>query len=189
MNVIPALIGAWLFLGLETGLATVLGLGSSGIAPSFVLPLAVYFAMSAPPLQAVWACLLIGLCVDLTSSVTLTNGDLATVAGPYALGYVLMAQFVLTVRAMLIKRNPLTMPLLTLIGAVLVHLFVIAIFTVRNYYDGIVWDLGAEVSRRAAISGYTGLLALPLSYFLHALSGVFGFQQLTTRQFVITRRD
>jgi hypothetical protein len=137
----------------------------------------------------VWACLLIGLTVDLTSDVALENGAIAIVAGPHALGYVLMGQFVLTVRAMLIKRNPLTMPLLTVAGALLVHLFVIAIFTVRNYYDGIVWDLGSEVARRAASAGYTGVIALPLSYVLHACSGVFGFQQSSGRQFVITRRD
>lgn len=178
MNWIVIAIMGWVCLGLDTGLAGALELGNSGISPSFVVVLAVYVGLAAPQIQAVWTCLLLGLCVDLISPMSLTvpMGASVTIVGPNAIGFVLMAQFLLAMRSMLMRHNPLTMAVMAMVGFVIVHLFVCATFTLRGFYDPIAWEMSSELVRRLGVSAYTGVVAFPLALVLVPLAPVLGMQ-------------
>lgn len=178
MNWVVIAIMGWVALGLDTGLAGALELGHSGISPSFVVVLAVYVGLAAPPIQAVWTCLLLGLVVDLISPMSLHTpaGARATIVGPYALGFVLMGQFLLAMRSMLMRQNPLTMALMAFAGFMIVHVFVSAAYTLRGFYDPIMWDLSAQLIRRLAVAAYTGVIAFPLALVLVPLAPMLGMQ-------------
>ncbi|MBN4052779.1 hypothetical protein JYU07_00705 [Roseiflexus sp. AH-315-K22] len=178
MNWIIIAIMGWVALGLDTGLVGALELGHSGISPSFVVVLAVFVGLAAPPVQAVWTCLLLGLAVDLLSPLSLTapQGASATVVGPYALGYVLMAQFLLAMRSMLMRHNPLTMAVMAFVGFLIVHVFVSAAYTLRGFYDPIAWDMSAELVRRLGVAAYTGVVAFPLALVLVPMAPALGMQ-------------
>lgn len=178
MNWIVIAIMGWVAMGLDTGLAGALELGNSGISPSFVIVLAVFVGLAAPPIQAVWTCLLLGLFVDLISPMSLhmPAGASVTIVGPYAIGFVLMGQFLLAMRSMLMRQNPLTMALMAFGGFLIVHVFVSAAYTLRGFYDPIAWDLSAELIRRLAVAVYTGVIAFPLALVLVPLAPLLGMQ-------------
>lgn len=173
-------IVAWVFLALETGLKDLLAFGGPrGIAPSFVLPLAVFLALAGPPRAALWACLALGLLVDLTSAWPLEQGaGVATIPGPYALGYLLAGKFVLTMRAVLIRHNPLTIVFLSVVGAMLVHAVVAAMLSIRAAYDPIVWDGAAQLLIRLGRSLYTGLTGLLVAALAPWLVSLLGLEHL-----------
>lgn len=179
-------LAAWVMLGLEQGLRGALELGTSNIAPSFLAVYAVFIASSAPPRAAQWACLIVGLLVDLSSPVPRTDATLFTVAGPNALGALLMCQLVLALRGLMFRRNPLTIAFLSCIGFATWQAVLTAIYTIRSFTgDPIVWSPAREIGIRLGASVYTGLLALPLSLILILLVPLFAFQFVPYR---ITQR-
>lgn len=175
---------AWLMLGLELGLTGLLEIGTPRIAPSFVMAFAVFVATFAPPRVAQWGCLILGLLVDLTFPVELTGGRQATLAGPYALGYLLACQLVLTMRGVMIRRNPLAVGALAIMAAAVAQIFVVAVYTVRQQLgDPITWHPTAEMLRRVAGSLYTGGFAVLLALVLFPLGPALGFQATQARRF------
>lgn len=179
MNVVGLVGVAWLLLGLETGLRPALALGTSGgpgvIAPSFVIPLAVYVAMLAPARAALWACVLLGLALDLTSVVPMASGGPpATLVGPRALGLLALGQFVLAARAIVIRRNPLSLVALSVGGALVAGVVSVALITLRGLYDPIAFRPGSELAAHAGSAVYTGVAALLMSWPMFRLSGFLG---------------
>lgn len=176
MNWYAFIFAAWVLFGLELGLKHALSLGDWGVAPSFVVPLAVFAAMAAPPSRAVWACLLIGLGLDLTWSVAVSQGTSPTIVGPYALGLALGGQLVLALRSMMIRRNPLTMAFLAIVASIVMHIVVMALLAVRvGVGDPIVFAAGPQVVSRLGSSLYTGVSAFVLALLLLPSSSFFGF--------------
>lgn len=173
----PAFIlTAWVLFGLEIGLKQALGLGTWGVAPSFVVPLAVFISMGAPAGRAVWACLILGIGLDLTWSPPVSSGPAPTIIGPYALGLALAGQLVLALRSMMIRRNPLTLAFLAFAGSGVMHLMVVAMFTARSLMgDPIVWNAGSQLLSRLGSSAYTALAAFVLALLLIPMSPLFGF--------------
>jgi hypothetical protein len=164
-------------LGLEQGLRGSLELGRTGIAPSFAAVYAVFVACSAPPRAAQWACLIVGLVVDLTSPWPRTDMGTFTVAGPNALGALLMCQLVLALRGLMFRRNPLTIAFLSCVGFATWQAVVTSVFTIRSFAgDPIVWRPAGAIGTRLASSIYTGVLAIPLSLLLLLLLPLFSFQ-------------
>lgn len=188
MSWIAFAVIAWIAVGLEVGLKDTLELGSSGIAPSFVLPLAIYIAMSATPLAAQWACLALGLLVDLTWLVAVDPSATVappTVIGPHALGYFVACHFVLALRGAVLRRNPLSLVLLSFLGAIFADLIVVAFFTLRWMTgDPIAWSPAHELGVRIASAVYTGFLALPMAWVLMPLSPTFGFPNVVGRHVI-----
>jgi cell shape-determining protein MreD len=171
-------ITAWVGFGLETGLKDSLAIGSTGMAPSFVIPLAVYVAMNAPTRHALWAALVIGLVLDLTWAVGLRDQPRAvTIVGPYALGMLLAATLVLQVRGVVNRRNPLTLMILTVLASVACHVVVSAMLGVRAVYDPIAWSPVSQLASRMGMSLYTGVGALAISFVLIPLTPAFAFSQ------------
>lgn len=184
MNPITFALATLVFFALELGLKDVLQLGPRPIAPSFVLPLAIFVAMWAQPLPALWAALILGVLVDLTWTIPRTDGGVATILGPHAMGYLLMGWLVLNIRGMVIKRNPLTLGFLTLLGGCVAQIVVVAMLTIRSLYgDPIPWDATAELVNRALSAAYSAVTAIPLSLPLFALAGLFGFHHAQPRRF------
>ncbi len=178
MNWLPFLVAAWLLLGMDLGLADRIAqqVRSVVIQPSFVMPLAVFVAIGAPQVHAVWACLLLGLVLDLMQArFTSASSDLV-VLGPNALGYLLAAQLMLSLRSVVIRRNPLTIGVLSLVASAVSGLVVVAAFTVRSLFDdAVVWDTWGELLGRMGSSLYTGAIGVPLGWILIRLSPAFGF--------------
>lgn len=184
MNWLMLGIVAWVMLGLEKGLRGAMELGSSGIAPSFVLVLATYIALLAPSGTALWACVALGLLVDLTNTVDLASGGSAVIAGPYALGYVLAGQLVLTMRGVMMGRNPLALGFLALLASIVCHLVVVAIFAVRGLLvDEVTWGAAGQLGPRLGSSLYTGALAVALALVLFPMSGALGLTGPQARRF------
>lgn len=179
MKWLPFAVAAWLALGLELGLAPQLAwqLRSVTAQPSFVLPLAVFVATGAAANHAVWACLVLGLLLDLVWlwPASSSAGGL-TVLGPHALGYLLAGQFVLAMRSMMIRRNPLALATLSVVASLVAGVAIVAVFAIRDALgDIVVWSTWTELLGRLASSLYTGVVALAMGFVLLRLAPVFGF--------------
>lgn len=188
MNWLVFAVIAWFAIGLEAGFAGALGvqIGPARLVPSFVVPLAVYIAMSAAPTPALWCSLVLGLMLDLTTPAAESRAA-QTVIGPYALGLFVTAQYVLAIRGLMIRRNPLSIVFLAVTGSALMHLVVVAIFTARRIYGGMeAWNAGHELVERLGSSLYTGATALILGFLLQLVP--LGFHGAGSAARAIPRR-
>ncbi|MEX2217504.1 MAG: hypothetical protein WD749_01985 [Phycisphaerales bacterium] len=172
MNILLVILLGWLCLGLDAGLrqSLTVNLGASG-SPSFVIPLAVAIALCAPPVHALWACLALGLALDLTSPNL--AGAPVYIPGPNAVGLLLGAQFILAVRGLVMRRNPLTIVVLSVAAAAISGIAVTAIFTFRSFYDT-PGHPAQELASRLLSAGLTGGTAFVLSFLLLPLSPMLG---------------
>jgi hypothetical protein len=183
VNPLLLILLGWLMLGLETGLKDTLSVNIGNIvgAPSFVIPLAIFVALCAPPIPALWACLILGLFLDLTSPQPTTTGML-TVIGPYALGLLVAGQFVLVVRSVVLRRHPLTLVVLSIAGAVVMHIVVTALFTVRGLMgDAILFEPTAELLGRLLSAILTGGAAFVLALVFMPLAPLMGMPAIQAR--------
>lgn len=185
MNPLAIALAAWVFFGLELGLRDALRLGPTLIAPSFVFVLCALIAISAPPIAVLWACLILGLVTDLTNMVELAAGaPAATVIGPYALGYLLAGQLMLSLRALLMRANPPTLAFLSMVGYAVAQIVVVAIFTLRAWIgDPIEWHATTQLLQRLGAAAYTGVLGLVLSLVLVPLGPLLGLHSPQQRRF------
>ena len=164
MNWFVLLFFAWVGFGLEMALLPVFDAGASGVHPSVVLPLMVFVALYAP--------------------INHDNGGPVTLIGPYALGYLLAAQFIFSVRGMVVRRNPLTIAFLSVLASLIAEILVVALITMRSLAgDKIAWDPGDALIDHTLSSLYTGAGALFLSFIFFALTPAFGFQTTIPTRF------
>ncbi|MBX3402170.1 MAG: rod shape-determining protein MreD [Phycisphaeraceae bacterium] len=175
------LFAAAVLLGLDQAVRHHLAIGHTVIAPSFTLPLVVFIALFAPPLGALWTALLVGLVIDLASP---RGAGAITVAGPYALGYLVAAYFVLTVRALMYRRNPLTLMVLSIIACAMAEVIIVTILKIRTVYsDAYVFSGFSQLAQRLLGALYTGVAALVMSFVLFAMMPIFGFHDPRERRF------
>jgi hypothetical protein len=166
----------WLVLGLEAGTRGVLSvaIGPLSAAPSFAIPLMVFICICASPSQALWSALGLGLATDLLWQYPTANEPL-TVAGPYALGYFVAAQFILAARGLVIRRNPLTVAAVCVPAAAIVHIVVVATMTARHLWDpAIAWAPTTQLAARMIGSLLTGLSGLVFGVLLMPLAPALG---------------
>lgn len=169
---------SWLFLGLEQGLRPALQVGSLAVAPSFVLVLIVFVSLWARTGTALAAAMVLGFFLDLLNLQPTTVGESAVVVGPWALGCVLAAYTTLNFRAMVFKRNPLTMGFLCTLGAAVANVLVLAILALRSRYDVVLLQSASgDLVQRLFSSLYTGVLGLVLAPALAWLSPWLGFKK------------
>ncbi len=185
MNRLGVAILAWVMFGLERGFRDALELGDTGIVPSFVFVLVTFIGISAPPLAALWTALVLGVVMDLTSIIAVEGvGSAAAVLGPHALGYVLAVQLMLTLRGIMIRRNPLTMGFLALCGSAVAQTVLVAIFSIRSALgDPIVWQPADELVLRLASGVYTGVIAVGLAVLMLPLAGMLGLSTQSPGRF------
>ena len=165
---------AYVLLGLERGLRDVLAIGP--VQPSFLLAFGAFIALSAPPMHAVWACLVVGLSLDLTGGWPVVAGAAQPIIGPYALGAVLMSQVVLTLRGKLVRHHLATLAVLTFFGVLAAQLVVVILLTVQKLTGApLAFQPGSEVLLRIGSAGYTALLSILLGFLLAAAAPLLGF--------------
>jgi rod shape-determining protein MreD len=169
MNWLVFVISALLALALDKGLATLWHLGH--VVPSPVLVLAIFIAVAAPPRVSLWAALLLGVLLDLTSPYPRPGSptDLV-IMGPTALGFFAGAYLVLQLRAMVFRHTPLSLGVLTFAAGILAHLVTVALLTFRGLPlmgGGIPgFDAADQLLLRFLGILYTSVLALPLGWLL-----------------------
>ena len=178
MNWLVFALLSWLFLGLEHGFRSALQVGSLAIAPSFVMVLIVYVALWARTTSALGCAMALGFILDLLYPVPTSAGETAVVAGPWALGCMLAAYTVINFRAMVFRRNPLTIAFLCILGSAVAHILVITILTLRSRYDVVVIpSASAELWQRLGSALYTGLLGLGVGPLLNMIGPWIGFKK------------
>jgi len=176
-------VAAWLLFGLELGLKDALQLGASGVAPSFVMVLLVLVALHAPRLTALWAAVIVGVVLDLTAPLVSASGlETITLVGPRALGCMVGAYAILTMRTLVMRRNIFTIAFLSLIAVSLMEIVAVSAYEVRSWFDDrLEITAGAALVAGLGAAVYTALLALPLGAALLPATPIFGFQQSVSR--------
>ena len=183
--VLVAVLG-WLCLGLELGLRGTLDVpvGSLSAAPSYVVPLLVFICLWATPAQALWSAMGLGLALDLVTRLSTVDGALVVVPGAHAIGFLLAAQFVLAVRGLVIRRNPLTTAMVSILAAVILHIVVTSIITARHLYDpSLAWSAGSELGARMLSALMTGGSGLVLGIILMPLAPAIGAHGIHQRHY------
>ncbi|QOI99518.1 MAG: hypothetical protein HRU70_03085 [Phycisphaeraceae bacterium] len=182
MRPLPFAVLAWIMLGLDLGLRDDLRIGPHAVAPSFTFILLVVVASGAPAVHVAWASLVLGLAFDLASDWTLASGASATIIGPNALAFVLAAQLVVAMRALVFRKNPVTIAFLALLAGAVAQTLLVGLMTLRAAYDPVQWDASEQLGERLLSAVYTALLALPVSPLLLLAGGLLGFQPHTPRR-------
>jgi hypothetical protein len=180
---------AWLFAGLEQGLRDALVVGQTGIAPSFAFVLLTFVAMSAPRPIVMWAAVALGVFMDLLFEMPLREGmSSLTMIGPHAIAYALGCQLILSLRGIMIRRNPFTLGFLAASGAAITNLSLVAIFTLKNTLGApFAWDPKHQLIAAVGSAVYTGVIAIALAFVLFPASGPLGLPNQQQRRFQ-TRR-
>jgi len=173
------IITAWVCIGLELGLKDAIALGPNSIAPSFVYCLLTFLAMFSGAPRPTWIAVALGLLMDLTARVPLQDGlGTATLIGPHVLAYVLSVQLITSLRGVVIKRNPLTVGFLAMLGSLVAQVMLVAIYSFRLWWgDAIMAGGGSpsgELVARITSAPYTGLLGVALAFAFFPLSGWLG---------------
>ncbi len=175
MNRVTFLIAVRVMFGAELGLKPAMQLGTSEVAPSFVLALLVFVAMHASMHSTLGAGLLMYLTSARTAPIT---QEPITIIGPYALGGLAAAYATYTTRTMVVRQNPLTGAFLAFFASMLLHVVAVALLELRSVYDShVAFAATSELATRFGSSVYTAALALPLGWLLRWFTPVFGFPQ------------
>ncbi|HYE60532.1 MAG TPA: hypothetical protein VD997_00925 [Phycisphaerales bacterium] len=183
MNWLLFVVIAWLFLGLEQGLRDAFALGALGFAPSFAFVLMAFVAMSAPRTTVFWTAAALGVCLDLLFRLPMPQSTgMVTIVGPHAIAYALAAQLILSMRALMMRRNPLTLGFLAFVGALLALIILNGIYTIRDAAGApIEWQPKRQLVAAMGSALYTGVLALVLAFVLLPLTGALGFPDHKSR--------
>jgi len=180
-------IAAYLVMATQTSLASALAFETGfGVAqPQFALIFAVFIAIAAPANTALIACGVLGLLVDATTTRTVMEFDASgavvrelglTLIGPHTLGYLAGGYVVLHLRPMLFRQHPMTLGAMTLASGMAVHLIVVALLSVRMWYEPIKgFGAMSELTVRGVSLLYSAVLAVPLALALGALAPRFAF--------------
>jgi rod shape-determining protein MreD len=178
--VVAALIG----LVFDTGLSEVLRIEKLGhVRPSLCAVVAVFVALSAPRTAALWACLILGLLLDLCHPLTVAENRVVYLIGPHALGYLAGGWLVIALRPMVFRRRPLTIGVMTVLCLLAVQLVAMSVYVLRAraWYPGpaLYWtetSALAELGLRLLAGVYSGLFAIPVGWALVQTIGLWGFQ-------------
>ena len=171
-------------LSIDAGLSDVLRIESLWeIRPNLCGVLAVFVALSAPRIAALWGCFVIGLLLDLSVEYTTGGNRGVFLVGPYTLGLMAGGWLVLRARTMVFRRRALTIGVMTLASLLLAQTIIVILLVLRSrsWYPGgpIHWpdtDLGIELLRRILIAVYSGLAAVPGGWLLVRTLPLWGFQ-------------
>lgn len=178
MNRLAVLIGLWLAVGLELALRQTLGLSDSagGIGgPSTVFAFVACIAAFGPGVTSLWIGFIGGLLIDLTWGVGLAGQTIgqATFVGPHALGFTAGAWVVLRCRKVFIRRNPLAVAALAILGAVAAQFIALVILLIRDAIDPAI-ALPPQGFIRMIGAVYTSLPALAFATCIRWLLPLLG---------------
>ena len=151
------------------------------IKPSFCGLLAVFVALGAPRMPALWACFILGMLLDLSLPLTLGPDRAFYLVGPHALGYVAGGWLVVKVKAMVFRQRPLTMGVMTFGFLLVMHVVVVILYQIRVWHPGqaVCWtdgSVGGAFLGRALGALYSGLFAIPIGWLLVKSMPLWGFE-------------
>ncbi|MEX2671184.1 MAG: hypothetical protein WD294_03625 [Phycisphaeraceae bacterium] len=174
MNWLIFIIAAYVLLALESGLRMLLQVG--GVAPSFVLVLALYVGLMAPSAVVPWAFLILGLLVDLQPG-PVRDG---TLIGPMALGYLAGSYVVLQLRTLVFRESVLALAVLVLVVGIFIQLVYVALLTMRGMgmltAEPIMgWSAPDQLAQRFMMLLYSAVVAVPLGFVLFRTASAWGF--------------
>jgi len=153
--------------------------GVGPVRPWFVAILALYVAMWAPRIAALWATFGLGLLVDLTSAVSFPPGVSTHLLGPNALGFAFATALALQVRAMVMRRQVFATAVLCGVYALAAAIVVTAVYTVRSWlpfaHEFDHFTPAGDLFRRAIAAAFTAVAAFPLAWLLLRTQGAWGF--------------
>lgn len=184
MNTLVFALAAWICFGMELALPPVLDASASGVRPSFIVPLLVFVALHAETRKTLWVAVVLGVVADLLAPVALHGGGSAVIIGPHAIGFLLAAQLTIAMRGVVIRRNPLTLVVLSVLAMFASAVGIAAVMGCRTFFDSsVVWRGARELIPGFWSSLYTALSALLMSFPLFAAAGVFGFVHPQAQRF------
>lgn len=178
----------WVVLGIDVGLRSMLRIGDSGIAPSFILPLIVFVSLYAPGRTAMIASLIAGLVIDLTTPISAPGGTTFLLPGPNALGMLLACQLVLGARGLVFLNSPITLIVLTPLAGAVWQIVVTAIFGARELYNPANFSAGSALVDGLVLSAYSAIPALVLWWPLRWVGPRFDFDAPHTGRYAMSRR-
>jgi rod shape-determining protein MreD len=150
------------------------------IRPSLTAVLAVFLALSAPRMTALWACFVLGLLLDLSYPVT-HEGRVLYLVGPFTLGYVAGAWLTIRTRPVLFRQRALTIGVVATVFVVVVNVVAVVLYLLRSLHPsgGVSWtdaSIARTVGVRLLAAVYTGLVAIPAGWLLVKTVPLWGFQ-------------
>ncbi len=177
-------IFVYVFLAVQTGFAPALELASDWrygpVAPRFELILVVFVGLLAARGTTIAAWVIVGALVDLlTVYPSGGGGDGLTLIGPYTLGFLVGALVLHQIRGMVLRTHPLSMAFCVFVCGLTVSLVVVALFTIRSWYDGASmpgFSGAAELFARILSTVYTAALALLFAWPLLKTTNLLGLQ-------------
>ncbi len=177
MNWVVFAVFAWVSLAFETGFRDALALGSSSVSPSLAMILVAFVALWAPTRHALPAAIVIGLLLDFGELIrTAEGGEQVVVLGRHALGCLLAAYTVVTMRGMMFRRNAITIVVLAGLTMALTQIVAVSMLKFRSLYDVvIVSDAAAQLGSGLGSAVYTAALAFVIGPVLNRLKWMFGF--------------
>lgn len=180
---------AWILLGLELGLRRMLEIGSSGVAPSFVFGLVALLALAGTPAMVHRGALIVGILMDLLFPVPMAEGrGEMVVLGPYTLGFLVAAHFMLNSRGLIVRRNPLSLGVMAMAGFAIARVLGLFFLFVRQWIHGDVGiGMGSELLAALGSAVYTGVVTTLLGLVLIPLAPSIGLPNLQQRRFARTR--
>lgn len=178
MNRLAILIGLLLATGLELALRQTLGLSDSGGGiggPSTVFAFVACIAAFGPVVGVLWTAFIGGLLIDLTWGVALQGQSLGqvTFVGPHALGFALGAWVIVNSRRIFVRRNPMAVAALAVLGAVVAQMAALMILLLRDWIDPAV-SLPPQGVVRLVGALYTALPALGIALCLRWVLPLLG---------------
>lgn len=184
MNPIAFAVAAYIFLGLDASLRGPLSIGNSSAAPNFMAMLAVFIAVHVSPRTAPWLCLLLGLLVDLITFRPIAGGEAITlIFGSSALGYFAAGHLIVSLRGVMLRRNPFAFMFLCACFVALAQLVTVVILTLRSFLDpAFPWSPMSEFFARMGAALWTSVISLLLGPVLNRLQPLFGFVDFSGRR-------
>jgi cell shape-determining protein MreD len=165
-------LAIYLSLGIDLGARAALTIGGSA-APSLLAALVALIAAFAPATAALWVALLAGALVDLTTPVATTEGP-TLVLGPSALGFVVGAYVVVTLRTLFARRHATALVVLAVLAAGAAGLVAAGLLALRQVTDSGFTLAGPQVLGRIGSALYTAVPAMGLALVWRRVMPVLG---------------
>ncbi len=157
-----------------------------GITPRLVVIVVAFAAMHVDGSIVRWFALLTGFLMDLSEpSLSGPRAPLYLI-GPSTLGMLFGVEVLLSIRGMLIRKNPLSVGFVSLLLSLTNGLFWTAWWALRSWYPDSPPPWGDGSALRAfgmqfLASISTGICGIPVGFFLLRFSGAWGFPSVLAR--------
>lgn len=158
----------------------------AGVSPSLVVIVLAFIAMQAEAGSVTWASLLAGFLWDLSDPSMAGPRAPLYLIGAHTLGCFFGVQAVLSVRGIVVRRNPLSVGAMALLLGGASGLFWTAWWTLRSWYPGSVppWGDGSSLMQLgtqllAALA--TGIAGIAVGWLLLKSTPAWGFPSVLTR--------